>query len=109
MTDQIHDDMEQEARRIVAAGQAQGLLLRLLGGMAIRLPSPSAQHRALARSYPDIDFATPARRSQAVEALIAGLGYAPNKSFNLLNGSSRLLFYDPDRERQIDVFVGSFE
>src|SRR5262245_59370715 len=99
MTD-IHDDIEQEARRIVAAGMAQGLLLRLLGGMAIRLHSPSAQHRALARSYPDIDLATPARRGQAIEVLIAGLGYEPNKSFNLLNGSSRLLFYDLERERQ---------
>jgi hypothetical protein len=106
---EIHDDIEQEARRIITAGQAQGIVLRLLGGLAVRVHSPSASHRALARSYPDIDFATPARRSQAVEALIVGLGYEPNKTFNLLNGSSRLLFYDVSHARQIDVFVGSFE
>jgi len=109
MSDQIHDDIEDEARRIIDAGQAQGLLLRLLGGLAIRMHSPSASHRALARSYPDIDFVAPARRSQAIEALLAGLGYEPNKSFNLYNGDSRLLFYDRAHSRQIDVFVGQFE
>jgi hypothetical protein len=109
MTDHIHDDIEAEARRIIAAAQACGLMLRLLGGLAIRMHAPSASHRALARSYPDIDFVTPARRSHAVETLLTGLGYEPNKNFNLLNGDSRLLFYDRSRSRQIDVFVGSFE
>lgn len=109
MSGLIHRNIEDEAMRIVEAGRAQGIVLRLLGGLAIRLHSPSATHRALARSYPDIDLATPARRSQPVEALIAGLGYEPNKTFNLLNGASRLLFYDRDNERQIDVFVNSFE
>ena|SRR6266508_215478 len=109
MTDHIHDDIESEARRIVAAGQAQGLLLRLLGGLAVRIHSPSASHRALARAYPDMDFVIPARRSHAGEKLLSGLGYEPNKNFNLLNGDSRLLFYDNAHERQIDVFVGQFE
>jgi hypothetical protein len=108
MTD-IHDDIADEARRIVEAGHAQGITLRLLGGLAVRLRSPSATHRALARVYPDIDLATPARRSHMVETLLSDLGYAPDKSFNLLNGDSRLLFYDQGHSRQIDVFVGTFE
>jgi hypothetical protein len=101
-------DIEQEARRIIAAGESQGITLRLLGGLAVRLHSPSATHRALERSYPDIDLATDSR-SQAVESLIAGLGYAPDQQFNLLNGSSRLLFFDESHDRQIDVFVSRFE
>jgi hypothetical protein len=101
-------DIEQEAQRIVAAGESQGMRLRLLGGLAIRLHSPSATHRALERSYPDIDLATNAR-SQMVESLIAGLGYKPDQQFNLLNGSSRLLFYDESHGRQVDVFVSRFE
>ncbi len=109
MSDQIREDIQEEALRIAQAGQAQGILLRLLGGLAVRLHSPSAQHRALARSYPDIDFATPVRQSQRVEKLFVGLGYEPNKSFNLFNGDSRLLFYDHANERQIDVFIGAFE
>jgi hypothetical protein len=109
MTDQIREDIQEEALRIMKEGDAQGTLLRLLGGLAIRLHSPSASHRALSRSYPDLDFATPVRRSQAVEMLITRLGYEPNKTFNLLNGDGRLLFYDQPRGRQIDVFVGRFE
>ena len=105
----MHDNIEAEARRIIAAGEAQGIVLRLLGGLAIRLHAPSAAHRALARPYPDIDLATPARPCRAVEALIANLGYEPNKSFNLLNGDSRLLFYDQAHGRQIDVFIGGFD
>jgi hypothetical protein len=109
MADQIQSDIEQEARRIIAAGQAQGLLLRLLGGLAVRLHAPSASHRALARSYPDIDLVTPSQRGQTIERLLSSLGYQPNKSFNLYNGDSRLLFYDSTNSRQIDVFVGQFE
>jgi hypothetical protein len=109
MTDQISEDIQQEALRIVKQADSQGILLRLLGGLAIRMHSPSATHRALARSYPDLDFATPVRRSQTVEALLAGMGYTPNKTFNLLNGDRRLLFYDEPHGRQIDVFVGHFE
>ena len=105
----MQDDIETEARRIVAAGEAQGIVLRLLGGLAVRLHAPRAAHRALARSYPDIDFATPARSGRSVETLMAGLGYEPNRSFNLLNGASRLLFYDQPHTRQIDVFVGGFD
>ncbi len=105
----IVDDIEEEAVRIIRAGDAEGVNLRLLGGLAVRLRSPSATHRALARSYPDIDFATPNNRNQAVEKLLTRLGYEPNKTFNLLNGNSRLLFYDTIHNRQIDIFVGSFE
>jgi len=105
----IEADIVAEAQRIVAAGTEAGVVLRLLGGLAVRLRAPSAAHRSLQRTYLDIDFATPARRSAAVEELIAGLGYAPNKNFNLLNGSTRLLFYDQEHGRQIDVFVRSFE
>jgi len=109
MPETILEDIQEEALRIVRAGDAQGILVRLLGGLAIRLHSPSATHRALARSYPDIDFATAAKRSQTVADLFVSLGYEANKTFNLLNGDSRLLFYDNAHGRQIDVFVGGFE
>lgn len=109
MTGQINQDIQEEALRIMKEGDAQGILLRLLGGLAVRMHAPSATHRSLARSYPDLDFATPLRRSQTVAELLTVLGYEPNKTFNLLNGDRRLLFYDQGNGRQIDVFVGQFE
>jgi hypothetical protein len=108
MTTAILPDALDEARRIIAAGAEQKLTLRLLGGLAIKMHSPSAGHRALARSYPDLDFALADKRGYKVEALMPKLGYDPNQSFNLFNGASRLLFFDEGNQRQIDVFVGSF-
>ena len=101
-------DIQDEARRIVDAATRAGLTLRLLGGLAIRLHSPSATHRSLERSYPDLDFALANKRGDRAEKLMPELGYEPNKNFNLLNGSTRLLFYDVANQRQVDVFVGSF-
>jgi hypothetical protein len=36
------------------------------------------------------------------------MGYAPNKTFNTLSGDHRQLYYDPQRNRQIDIFIGDF-
>lgn len=41
--------------------------------------------------------------------LFEGLGYIGDQQFNGLNGHRRLLFYDNENERRIDVFVGRFE
>jgi hypothetical protein len=86
----------------------QGVVLRLLGGLAVRLHSPSATHRSLVRSYADFDFVMADRRGDRIAAAVAELGYMPNQTFNLLNGDRRLLFYDESGERQIDIFVNTF-
>ncbi len=104
----ILPDGPAEAQRLVAAAQESGLIIRLLGGLAVRLHSASATHRSLARAYPDLDFITPEKRSDKLEKFFGGQGYQPNKTFNLLNGDRRLLFYDDPNQRQIDVFVARF-
>lgn len=109
MQNEIQSSIEAEAVRIVAAGEAQGLRLRLLGGIAIRLRAPSAARPAFARRYPDIDLATDAVKSRPVEQLLTELGYTPDREFNILNGSTRLLFFDLAHQRQVDIFVGHFE
>ncbi|HZQ07113.1 MAG TPA: hypothetical protein VFD70_11075, partial [Anaerolineae bacterium] len=58
--------------------------------------------------YPDIDFATPQKRASQIEKLFEELGYTPNKNFNLFNGDVRLLFYDDEHHRQVDIFVAQF-
>lgn len=93
---------------MVETAQQQGITLRLLGGLAVRLHSPSASHRSLARPYPDIDFATPQKRASQIEKIFGDLGYTPNKNFNLFNGDVRLLFYDDEHQRQVDIFVAQF-
>ncbi len=102
------DNIRDEALRVVQTAQQQGITLRLLGGLAVRLHSESANHRSLARPYPDIDFATPQKRASQIEKLFSELGYTPNKNFNLFNGDVRLLFYDDEHKRQVDIFVAQF-
>lgn len=102
------DNIQDEALRIVQTAQKQGITLRLLGGLAVRLHSESAKHRSLARPYPDIDFATPSKQASKIEKLFGELEYTPDKNFNLFNGEVRLLFYDEPHRRQVDIFVAQF-
>lgn len=104
----ILPDAVDEATRIIGEAGGQGMTMRLLGGLAIRLHSPSATHRALVRTYPDLDFALGEKRGDRAESLLARLGYAAHKAFNLLNGDRRLLFFDEEHQRQVDLFVGIF-
>lgn len=97
-----------DVQQIVELAAEQGVVLRLLGGLAVRLHSPSATHRSLLRSYADFDFVMADRRGDRIAAAVAELGYMPNQTFNLLNGDRRLLFYDESGERQIDIFVNTF-
>lgn len=101
-------EVQSAVQHIVELAAEQGMVLRLLGGLAVRLHSPSANHRSLARQYADFDFVLADRRTDRLAAAVAKLGYVPNQSFNLLNGDRRLLFYDERGERQIDVFVNEF-
>ena len=99
----------EEMNRLMDAAQVQNLHLRLIGGLAIKVHSPSASHRALQRGYPDIDLVVPKRDKRKLDVFFAEMGYAPEKNFNLLNGDRRQIFYDVETGRRIDVFVGDFE
>jgi hypothetical protein len=104
-----HPDIVDEMNRLMDAAQQQKLHLRLIGGLAIKVHSPSASHRALQRSYPDIDLVVPKRDKRKLDTFFGDMGYVPEKNFNLLNGDRRQIFYDSVTGRRIDVFVGDFE
>jgi hypothetical protein len=97
-----------EGRRIAEAAVRAGVLVRLIGGVAICLHAAGGIHPALARSYGDIDLATTRDDGRATRQLLESLGYEPNDRFNALNGSERLVYYDLANRRQVDVFVGEF-
>lgn len=103
-------DIVVEAGRLVKLAGTQGLALRLLGGIAVRLRCPeSALRPELKREYKDIDFATPRRGAKALRDLLVAQGYEPNQRFNTMQGGARLLFHDQQNGRQVDVFLGTFE
>ncbi len=102
------EDPLAEGLRIVEVGQRQGLLIRLMGGMAVRAHAPDWPARAR-RVEVDIDFATRGRDRGAVYELLAAEGYTPDKRHNALFGSKQAYFVDAARQRPLDVLVDSLE
>jgi hypothetical protein len=100
----VLQDPVEESRRILAAAEERGLLLRAVGGIAVALRAPSVRQLDPPRTYHDIDFATRGGSTPAVSDAFVALGYRASERFNKLNGSERLLFHDPGG-RRIDVFV----
>lgn len=99
-------DIKEEATRIIEAAQSEGVLLRMLGGLAIYLQCPSTHtDERLIRPYGDMDFVTLGKWSAKTKTLFAKLGYTGNKTFNALHGHQRLLFFDEKHERHIDIFI----
>ena len=106
---EIRADIVAEAKRLLELAGAEGAPLRALGGVAIFLRAPKAPPPALTRTYGDVDFVTAKGSSGAVQSLLRAAGYEPHVAFNALHGTERLLFFDNENERQVDVFVGGFK
>lgn len=103
----ILPDIVDEAGRLLDAAGRDGATLALLGGIAVRL-NASVIPPPLDREYKDIDFAVPKGGGNAAATLLSECGYQPAVEFNALQGRERLLFHDPEHDRQVDVFIGSF-
>jgi hypothetical protein len=104
----IRSDVLEEALRIANEAKRRGLSLRLLGGVAIRLRAQDELLPVFEREYNDSDWITPKGTSADVQQLFEALGYSPHVRFNAIYGRERLLFFDKQHDRQVDVFVGVF-
>jgi len=104
-TDRPADDIRDEAVRLTDRIRTAGLELRLMGGMAVWLTSPTVRRPPYERGYGDLDFAVSARHRKAAAAFLADAGYLPEKLFNALHGAQRLNFQHPDGRWPIDVVV----
>lgn len=95
-----------EARRLVEAATRKGVMIRVLGSVAVHLQAPEPGP-LLTRPIKDIDVVTRRGSRAAVTELLIGAGYIADEMFNALHGAQRLLFFDPT-ERKLDVFIGDF-
>jgi len=98
------EDPLAEALRIVDVADARGLLLRLMGGMAVRAHAPDWTHRTRRREV-DLDFATRGKDRAAVFKLLEAEGYTPDKRHNAMFGGTQGYFVDEARSRPVDVLV----
>jgi hypothetical protein len=105
----IESDVVSEGQRLLSRAQEAGVPLRLLGGVAIRLRAPGELPPAFAREYADLDFVTKKKAARPASEFFRAEGYEPHVAFNALHGGERLLFFDNENDRQVDVFIGSFQ
>jgi hypothetical protein len=102
-------DIIREADQVLTLAGDAGVEVRLLGGLGIAQVCPSvATHPALRRTYADVDLVARQEDRGRLTDVLERSGYAGEKEFNGLHGSGRLLFFDDERGRQIDVFLGVF-
>jgi hypothetical protein len=98
-----------EAKRILDEAKQRGIVLRLFGGVAVKYHCPSASHRSLQRSYPDLDLFGRGKQGRDIRKLFTDLGYEPNQRFNALHGATRLIFEDEKNQRVVDIFLDIFK
>ena len=107
-TNGIQRDMVEEAVRVAERAREEHVDLRLLGGVAIKVRATEGLQPAFEREYADLDWITPKGKSSRAQKFFESLGYAPQTRFNALYGRERLLYFDEQHDRQVDVLVGTF-
>jgi hypothetical protein len=104
---EILEDIVSEGQRLLGIASDQGVPLRLLGGVAVRLKAPEVPP-SLAREYKDIDFAVTKKGGGAADKLLREAGYEPHVAFNAMHARERGLYYDEGNGRQVDLFIDAF-
>jgi hypothetical protein len=103
----IRLDILNELNRLVSAAQEKSILLRVLGGVAIKMHH-KAEHPAFTREFGDLDFVIAGKQRREFESFMPKAGYSPHKQFNLLNGNDRQIYYHNESEMKLDIFVDTF-
>jgi hypothetical protein len=103
----LRDERILEAQRIIDAGQANNVLLRLIGGLAIR------RHCEIIgfceRDYSDIDMVGLRKQSAQIIKVMEELGYQEDSQVALSTAGQRMLFLKPGSTDHVDVFLDTFE
>jgi hypothetical protein len=100
-------DLVAEAEQLVSVAGAQGVVARMLGGIAIAMRCPTARTEAFARSYSDLDAVIRERDRNRIDEVLGALGFTGDRAFNARFGNERRCYHRDDGLK-LDVFVESF-
>ena len=103
------DAMTERAHTIISGAESKKLSLRLLGGLAIRMRSPTATKNAANRPILDLDFFGLSKQRGPLDKLFIQVGLDPYENFNRLHGDQRLIYDDTPNKFTIDIFLDKFE
>ena len=113
------EDMIAEAKRIVDAAREKGIVLRLVGGLAVRFHCESLDF--CERDHGDIDLVGHRRDSDRIGRLFADLGFEEIIHVRLATGGRQLQFarecrhkdewagYRQHEDDHIDIFLDTFK
>ena len=96
------------ATQIIDLAETKGVRLRLLGGLAFKKLCPSAMEAVYFRENNDIDLMGRMEESNGIVKIMETLCYKPRELFNKLNMGQRLIYYDMDNRRRVDLFLDEF-
>jgi hypothetical protein len=101
----ILPDIEAEAERLSRLAVTEGIPMRLMGGLAVRLRSESVRKSPYVREYADMDFAASSSARGLVKAFLEREGYVPEKLFNAIHGAQRLNYAEPNGRWTMDILI----
>jgi len=96
--------------RIIDAAGERGIILRILGGAAIRMHSPGSDHMyELLKRVPkhDMDFVSYSKFRPLTRQFMKDMGYTPYVTLAMTSGVGRhrQIFNDAEGNKAIDVFL----
>ena len=101
----ILPEIRAEAQRLAELAVANGIPMRLMGGLAIWLRSESVRKPPFARNYADMDFAVRSKGTAAVKCFLEDQGYVPEKLFNAIHGAQRRNYAEPNGRWTMDILI----
>ena len=115
MTTELTDDeIISEAIKIVKEAEKRGIILRIMGALAIRIHSVGSEemHKRLGRlgentdkSFTDIDLiGYSSQRAGIRELMEKDLKFYISRQFLLIHGKDRLVYYHPLNLYHVDIF-----
>jgi hypothetical protein len=100
------EDLMPAAVELIQAGNARGVPMRLVGGLAVRYLTPDFPPRT--RTGQDLDFATSSDFKRPLIEYLEERGFFGDKRFNSLHGHKQMYFQTADG-RALDVMVDKLE
>ncbi len=104
-------NLADEALRIISTAQEQGIILRLIGALVVRLHCKKFLHLhdAMKRELTDLDFITYHAYADRLRPFFTSLGYSPDEHIFAYFGHRRQKYFEKSKQTMIDVFIDKLE
>src|SRR3989304_203631 len=97
-----------EMTRLISAAETKNIQIRAIGGLAVQAHN-TKNHPLFIREFADLDFVVAKKQRREFEIFMPEVGYSPDRQFNILNGTTRQIYFDDKTDMKIDIFIGDFE